>query len=151
MWSCEVRLWLWRSGAEYGRLMSPTDSYVLMCFSNNLIFFTLHLDYNSLPPLFPVLVLQIPPFSALPLLLKEGEIPLGTTPPWNTHPHQIQGHALLLRPNLTVSVVRWWINDRKQRLRQPLLHLLGDPHEEQSAYLLQMSRGSRSSSFMLPS
>ena len=30
------------------------------------------------------------------------------------------------------------------------LHFLGDPHEDQAAHLLQMCRGSRSSSCMLP-
>ena len=41
-------------------------------------------------------------------------------------------------------------NGRQQSQRQPLLQLLGDPHEDQAAHLLQMRRGSSSRSCMFP-
>lgn len=88
--------------------------------------------YTFLPPLPPPLLL-----GHHPILGHLGPAELGTYSPIG-YPQVVQVGGM-------------GSNSREQKQRQPLLHLIGSPHEGEAAHLLQMCKGSRSSFCMLPS
>ena len=109
-----------------------------LIFSSNylFIFSSLHILITALDPLsLPSSTLRSPS-SHCPILTLGSPVP--------------EGLGLSSPPEAQLGSPEKKSNDREQRPRQLLLHLLGDPHEDQVALLLQMFRGSRSSSCMLP-
>uniref|UniRef100_A0A8C6IJN4 Myosin IIIA n=1 Tax=Mus spicilegus TaxID=10103 RepID=A0A8C6IJN4_MUSSI len=98
-----------------------------------------------LPPLLPLSPSQILPPTPLPCLIREGEGTQGYHP---TLAHQVLGELSTSSP--TEAQPGRPIKGREskggqQSQSQSLLQLLGTPHEDAAAYLLQICRGSRSS------
>lgn len=111
--------------------------------------FTLHLIIALLPPLFVVPHIRILFPTASATSPQKIRVPMGTTLLWDMYSQQNWAQRLPLRPKQAVLVVGKGFSGREQRKKQLLLHLLGDPQEDWAEHLLQMCRGSRSSSFML--
>lgn len=117
--------------------------------------FTLHPDPQHLPtPALSLLTSKLHPYksqppSLPPLLLRQGEVPLGCYPTL-AHPVSEGLTASSSTEAPRGSPVRGRrASGRQLSQRQPPLHLLEDPHEEQAAHLPQMCREPRSSHRML--
>ena len=89
------------------------------------------LSSNPHPPYKPLLLLPAP------FLLRAGEPRFATIPPWGISSQQDLEPPLPLRHNHTVQVGERGPNVREERRR---LHLVGKPHEDEAAHLLQMYR-----------
>lgn len=142
---CETP-WLETSGHVILWFWSQVSSIYFLSFFYLFLFFKFTLHTFSLiapiPPLFSVPPLQIfPPTGPSSSPQRMGAL-LGY--------HLTLGHPVLVGLGASssteaqpgCSVRGRGSKGRKQRQKQPLLHLLGVSHEDQAAHLLQMCRGS---------
>jgi hypothetical protein len=133
--------------------------YLISFFFSFFIYSLYILVTAPLPPLLLVPPSQIAP----PTNSSSSSQRRGThTPPHPTPPRCLGylptlGHQLTAGLSTSSPTEAWpgrpakgrESSGRQQSQRQPLLQLLGDPHEDQAAYLLQMCSGPRSSPKML--
>lgn len=123
-----------------GKQNENCSSIFITFFSNNLFFkFILHPDQSTPLPILSSLSLL------LPLFWWKVRPFIGSKPLWDSQSQKNYAYTLQMSPNQPVQTGARGSNGREQ----PLLHLLGDPHEIIAAQLLQMFKEPRSSPCVL--